>query len=66
MARESGDDKKSGASARDARLKAALRENLRRRRAQARGRATGAKADAETPPKSAPPEENAAKPAHSC
>jgi hypothetical protein len=33
-------DKKSGASARDARLKAALRENLRRRKAQARGRAS--------------------------
>jgi hypothetical protein len=40
MPRDAEDDKKSGASARDARLKAALRENLRRRKAQARGRAS--------------------------
>ncbi len=46
-------DKKSGASARDARLKAALRENLRRRKAQARGRA----GTAETPPEPASSDE---------
>jgi hypothetical protein len=40
MARDARDDKESGVSARDARLKVALRENLRRRKAQARGRSS--------------------------
>jgi hypothetical protein len=51
-------DKKPAASARDQRLKAALRENLRRRKAQARGRADEAQSAAETPPEPAPPHEN--------
>ncbi len=38
------DDRKPAPSARDQRLKAALRENLRRRKAQARGRAQTAAA----------------------
>jgi hypothetical protein len=58
MPREPREDKKSGPSSRDARLKAALRENLRRRKAQARGRAGEADSPAETPPKPAPPREN--------
>ena len=44
MARDPQDGKEAGKkpadSARDQRLKAALRENLRRRKAQARGRAS--------------------------
>jgi hypothetical protein len=52
------DDKKPAASARDQRLKAALRENLRRHKAQARGRADEAQSAAETPPEAAPPHEN--------
>ena len=51
-------DKKPGASARDARLKAALRENLRRRKAQVRGRASEAQSGAETPPEATPTREN--------
>ncbi|MGA7972904.1 MAG: hypothetical protein WCA36_08860 [Pseudolabrys sp.] len=47
-------DKKPAASARDQRLKAALRENLRRRKAQARGR-TGASA---SEPEPKPSDEN--------
>ena len=44
----SGDAKDSrGAPARDARLAAALRENLRRRKAQARGRTGTSSAEAE-------------------
>ncbi len=38
MARNADHDKKAGPAGRDERLKAALRENLRRRKAQARGR----------------------------
>jgi len=38
MARDVQDDKKAAPSGRDQRLKAALRENLRRRKTQARGR----------------------------
>jgi len=56
MPREPQDDKKPGASARDQRLKAALRENLRRRKAQVRGR-DEAQSAAETPPEPAPPTE---------
>jgi hypothetical protein len=51
-------DKESGASGRDARLKAALRENLRRRKARARGRAGEAKSGAEASPEPAPSREN--------
>jgi hypothetical protein len=58
MARDSHDDKKSGPSRRDQRLKAALRENLRRRKAQARGRVGDAKSGPETPPDPVPPKEN--------
>jgi len=55
MPREPQDDKKSGAGRRDARLKAALRENLRRRKAQARGRTGAATSPArETEPKKGP------------
>jgi hypothetical protein len=50
-------DKNPAVSARDRRLKAALRENLRRRKAQARGR-DQAQSAAETPPEGAPPREN--------
>ena len=38
MKRGSQDDQKAGKADREARLAAALRENLRRRKAQARGR----------------------------
>ena len=43
-------DRKPPVSARDQRLKAALRENLRRRKAQARGRAESAAPDPESGP----------------
>ena len=63
MAREPQDSKKDGknadkkpaTSARDQRLKAALRENLRRRKAQARGRAAPSYA---SEPESEPSDEN--------
>ena len=42
-------DAKSGKSRRESRLAAALRENLRRRKAQARGRDPSAKAEAKGP-----------------
>jgi Arc/MetJ family transcription regulator len=43
-------DKKTKRAARDARLAAALRENLKRRKAQARDRAAGASGRRETRP----------------
>ena len=49
MARDADDDKKPAAGGRDQRLKAALRENLRRRKAQARGRAAPAATPEQTP-----------------
>jgi hypothetical protein len=48
------DDKKAGKSGRDQRLAAALRDNLRRRKAQARGRdgeAGGKRAPADEKPR---------------
>ncbi len=46
MARNADDDKKPGPAGRNERLKAALRENLRRRKAQARGRDAAEKPEA--------------------
>lgn len=43
-------------AARTARLSAALRENLKRRKAQARGRAQSEEPAKTAPPKTAPPE----------
>ena len=56
--RESGTKDRAGGAGRKARQAAALRENLRKRKTQARDRAEGAEADSgpQAPPRDPPPQ----------